>query len=149
MDAMDTVEIERPSRPAVGLRRVRRPTPAAPVRSAAAAVAMAEVSRLTWQLPVVVSRRWSTPLPLGKADAALRLQAALWELAARRHVRVGPGATTGDVARLLAEHRALTPGAARAAAILDDLLADDGYDVDVWRLTGRLIGHLELRARFG
>ncbi|HEX9968778.1 MAG TPA: hypothetical protein VGB03_01465 [Acidimicrobiales bacterium] len=110
---------------------------------------LADVRRLTWQLPVVVAGRWSTAVPLGNADAALRLQAAMWELASTRHLPLGPHATTPDVAALLAEQGALAPGAARAAAILAGVLATDGYDVEACRLAARLIAHLELRARFG
>lgn len=127
------------------LRREQRPPRPLPPSAAQ----LTEVNRLTWQLPVVVSGKWSTAVPLGNADAAMRLQAALWELAARRDLPLGPTATTSDVAALLAEEGALAPGAARAAAILAGVLADDGYDVDACRMAARLIAHLELRARFG
>ncbi|HVF76266.1 MAG TPA: hypothetical protein VM938_14610 [Acidimicrobiales bacterium] len=110
---------------------------------------LAAVNRQTWQLPVLLSGRWSTAMSLGNADAAIRLQAALWELAASKHVPVGPQATVAEVATSLAERGALAPAAASAAAVLADALADDGFDETASRLVGRLIGHLELRARYG
>lgn len=136
MDAIRVIDLLR--------REQRRPEAARPSDSQ-----LADVKRLTWQLPVVVNGRWSTAVPLGNADAAIRLQAALWELASSRHLPLGPHATTADVAALLAGEGALAPGAARGATVLAGVLATDGYDVDACRMAARLIAHLELRARFG
>ena len=107
------------------------------------------VSRQTWQLPVLLSGRWSAATPLGNADAAIRLHAALWELAAHKNVPVGPQATVAEVATLLQERGALAQAAARAAVVLADALGRDGFDERACRMAGRLIAHLELRARYG
>lgn len=144
MDALEALEPERSLLDAMR-RKVRRPVPA----SGLSDDQLREVSRATWQLPVLLAGRWSPAVPLGNADAALRLQAALWELAARMQVAVGPDDDAAEVARRLADQGSLTGGAARAIATLTQALAADGYDVEACRLAARLIAHLELRARFG
>ncbi|MBW3667842.1 MAG: hypothetical protein KY443_01400 [Actinobacteria bacterium] len=144
MDALEALEPER-SLPDAVRRKGRRSAPGGGL----SAEQLREVTRATWQLPVLLAGRWSPAVALVTADAALRLQAALWELASRKQVTVGPQADAGDVARRLAEQGSLAPGAARAIAILADVLGHDGYDVEACRLTARVIAHLELRARFG
>lgn len=147
MDALEALEPERSLFDAVR-RKGRRPAP----DGGLSAEQLREVTRATWQLPVLLAGRWSPAVPLGNAAAALRLQAALWELASRKQVAVDPQADAADVARRLAEQGSLAPGAARAIAILTDVLGndgDDGYDVEACRLTARVIAHLELRSRFG
>lgn len=144
---MDALEALEPERSLLGTmrRKVRRPAPAAGL----SLDQLREVSRATWQLPVLLAGRWSPAVPLGNADAALRLQAALWELAARKHVAVGPSDDAADLARRLGDQGSLAPGAARAIGIVANVLAVDGFDVEACRLAARLIAHLELRARFG
>src|SRR5688500_6646258 len=90
--AMDAIEAIEPRRSCLQTlsRRCRPPT----------SVQLDTVNRRTLQLPVLLSGLWSAAMPLGNADAAIRLQAALWELAAHKHVPVGPQATVADVARL-------------------------------------------------
>lgn len=144
MDALEALEPERSLLDTMR-RKVRRPA----VASVLSADQLREVNRATWQLPVLLAGRWSPAVPLGNADAALRLQAALWELAARLHIAVGPDDDAAEVARRLAEQGLLADGAARAVATLTQALAVDGYDVEACRLAARLIAHLELRARFG
>lgn len=120
MEAIETPTVERVDGPA---------TVVWSGRPVSRATALAEVRRLTWQLPVLFSGGWSPPALLGNAEAALRLQAGLFELDARG--------------------RTLAPGAARAARLLTDLLSEDGFDVEACRVAARLVAHLELRARFG
>lgn len=144
MDALEALEPERSLLDTMR-RKVRRPAPA----SGLSADQLREVTRATWQLPVLLAGRWSPAVPLGNADAALRLQAALWELAARKQVAVGPDDDAAEVASRLGEQGSLAPGAARAIGIVAGALAADGYDVEACRLAARLIAHLELRARFG
>lgn len=136
MDAIEAVE-------------PRRSLPSPPTDRVVADVDLHAVERLVWQLPVLIAGRWTPGTPLGNADAALRLQAALWELAARRHIAVGPDATVAEVASLLASRRAVAPAAAKAATMLASALAVDGFDRAACRLAGRLVAHLELRARYG
>lgn len=138
MDATEAIEARRSLLPLLSKRR-RPPTPEQ----------LQAVNRQTWQLPVLLSGRWSTATPLGNADAAIRLQAALWELAASKNVPVGPHATVAEVPTVLQERGALAPAAAQAAVALADALAADGLDETACRLAGRLIAHLELRARYG
>ncbi len=88
---------------------------------------------------------------MGAEDAALRLEAAVWELACRRDVPVDPGATGAQVARALAADGALAPPAAEAVALVTQLLAGDHLadDLELCRVAARLTAYVELRARFG
>lgn len=144
MDALEALEPEQ-SLLHILRRKGRRSAPARGL----SAEQLRELKRATWQLPVLIAGRWSPAVPVGNADAALRLQAALWELAAHFQVAVGPDDDAAEVARRLAEQGLLAGGAARAVAMLTDVLGVDGYDVEACRLTARLIAHLELRARYG
>lgn len=144
MDALDALSTERP---VLSTRLWRFPRSTVP----AAADTTEDARRLVAQLPVLVRGGWSPSVPLGAADAALRLEAAVWELAARRDVRVEPGSTAAEVARALAVRGALAPPAAEAVALVEQLLrADHPVDEpDRWRLAARLTAYVELRARFG
>lgn len=144
MDALDALSTERP---VLSTRLWRSPRPIAPV----AAGTLEAARRLVTQLPVLVRGGWSPSVSLGSADAALRLEAAVWELAARRDVLVEPGSTAADVARALAAHGALTPPAAEAVALVERLLLEDHPtdELDRCRLAARLTAYVDLRARFG
>lgn len=143
MDALDALSPERPvlsTRLWWGPKDVTpRSTDDGPARAAA----------LVAQLPVLVRGGWSPAVSLGPEDALLRLQAAIWELAARRNALVGPECTAVDVARLLSARGAMVPPAAEAAAVLADLLARRDGDLGTLRAAARLTAYVELRARFG
>ena len=144
MDALDALSTERP---VLSTRLWRSSGPTVP----AAADTIEDARRLVTQLPVLVRGGWTPPVPLGTADAALRLDAAVWELACRRDVPVAPGSTAADVARALAAHGALAPPAAEAVALVERLLLDDDPcdDVERCRTAAWLTAYVELRARFG
>lgn len=144
MDALDALSTERP---VLSARLWRERS----VRPAAGEASLDEVRRLVAQLPILVRGGWSPSLPLGSTEAALRLQAAVWELAARRQVPVGATATAVDVVRTLRSCGALVPPAADAVTLLEPLLADGSTvdEVEVGRVAARLIAYIELRAGFG
>lgn len=146
MDALDALSTERPT---LSTRLWRDRT----ARTARADTwrSPAEVGRLVAQLPILVRGGWSPPVPLGPTDAALRLQAAVWELAARRRVLVGATATAVEVTAKLRACGAIVPPAADAVALLEPLLVEGSPadDLEVSRVVARLIAYVELRARFG
>jgi hypothetical protein len=144
MDALDALSTERP---VLSTRVWRSPRPTASV----AAASLDRVARLVAQLPVLVRGGWTPAMPLSTTDAALRLEAAVWELASRREVPVVPGSTAADVARALAARGALAPPAAEAVVLVEELLADDRVEdhLELWRVAARLTAYVELRARFG
>ena len=97
-------------------------------------------------------------LPGTWEGVSLRLQAALWEVAARADIPVTPGASIGAVARLLVGYGAIIPPAGVAVRALASVAGSGcsggsqpvGTSVeDAARLAERLAGHLALRARFG
>lgn len=120
------------------------------------AVALARTQ--AWQLPVLRQGRATRRLPATWEGVHLRLQAALWEVAARADIPVTPGSSVDAVARLLVGYGAIIPPAGdgvRALAAITgagcsgraprgDLTVDEGA-----RLAERLSGYLALRARFG
>jgi len=112
-----------------------------------------ELRALTAHLPQLVTG-WTTPLYV---DAALRLDAAMWELACRHDVEVGPDAHVLDVVDGLASKGWSTGharDALRAFVMLrwggGDPAGDDpaGDDLEP-RTAARLLSYLELRTRFG
>lgn len=120
--------------------------------------ALATVRTEALQLPVLRQGRSSRRLPETWEGVALRLQAALWEVAARADIAVRPGASIDEVARLLVGHGAIIPpagDAVRALAVLVAAGCDAGSDAtgttpaEGARLAERLAGYLALRARFG
>ena len=117
---------------------------------------MDEARRLSAQLPILVRGGWSPPVPVGRDEAALRLYAAVWALAARRQVLVPAAASAADVARKLRACGALVPPAADAVAVLEPLLGSelpaDGLpadDLELCRVAARVTAYLELRTGFG
>jgi len=122
------------------------------------AAALAVARREAWQLPVLRQGRAARRLPETWEGVSLRLQAALWEVAARADIPVTPGASIGAVARLLVGYGAIIPPAGDAVRALASVAGSGcsggahpgGTSVeDVARLAERLAGHLALRARFG
>lgn len=120
--------------------------------------ALATARTQALQLPVLRQGRSTRRLPETWEGVALRLQAALWEVAARSDIAVRPGASIDEVARLLVGHGAIIPPAGdaiRALAVLVAAGCDDGADAtgttaaEGARLAERLAGYLALRARFG
>jgi hypothetical protein len=144
---MDTLDALSTERPVLSTRLRRSPRPVAPAPSST----VEEARKLVAQLPVLVRGGWSPPVSLDRTDAALRLQAAVWELASRRQVLVAGHSTTADVARRLRATGALVPPAAEAVAMLERLLAADdvGDELEMCRVVARLTAYVELRARFG
>ena len=114
--------------------------------------------REAWQLPVLRQGRPARRLPETWEGVSLRLQAAVWEVAARADIPVTPGASIGSVARLLVGYGAIIPPAGDAVRALASV-AESGCSGGVGpagvsveeaaRLAERLAGHLALRARFG
>ncbi|HEX2040755.1 MAG TPA: hypothetical protein VHF47_13610 [Acidimicrobiales bacterium] len=144
MDALDALSTERPVL-STRLWRSSRAT------DAAAPDTLDRARKLVAQLPVLVRGGWAPAVSLTTADAALRLEAAVWELAYRRDVTVEPGSTATQVARALAARGALAPPAAEAVVLVERVLADDGVvdHVELCRVAARLTAYVELRARFG
>ena len=112
--------------------------------------------REAWSLPVLHQGRAAPRLPRTWEGVALRLQAALWEVAARADIPVTPGTSIDDLARLLVGYGAVIPPAGDAVRTLSRLLeagcAGPTGDVtvdDAARLAERLSGYLALRAHFG
>src|SRR5688500_1870950 len=139
MDALDALSTERPILSA-RLWRSSRPIDVAGSRL------LDRARTLVAQLPVLVRGAWAPPVALGAADSALRLEAAVWELACRRDVPVEPGSTAGEVARALAARGALAPPAAEAVILVTELLADAhvGDAVESCRVAARLTAYVEL-----
>ena len=100
------------------------------------------------QLPVL-ARGWSAAIPPGPDDAALRLEAATWALAARREVELCPDWAVEDRARALRDAGAVTPPAADALVALGALFDADVDPFELCRVAGRLIAYLELRTELG
>lgn len=134
--------------------------PAVVVRWGDPAEALAVARREAWQLPVLRFGRRVRRVPSTWEGVALRLQAALWEVAARADIAVGAGASIDDVTRRLVGAGAIAAPAGEAVRALG-ALAGAGC-VEAWtpdvssvavaeaaRLAERLAGHLALRARFG
>lgn len=121
------------------------------------AVALGVVRREAWLLPSLRGIRHVGRVPETWEGVSLRLQAALWEVAARSDIPVTPGSSIDAVARLLVGYGAIIPPAGDAvralAAVVEAGCAGDasaGADVaEVARLGERLSGYLLLRARFG
>ena len=118
--------------------------------------ALARVRREALHLPVLRQPR-TRRLPETWQGVTLRLQAALWEVAARADIPVRPGASVDEVARLLVGHGAIIPPAGDAIRTLAAVV-QSGCDADPAALSGvgeaasvaeRLAGYLALRARFG
>ena len=121
------------------------------------AAALAGVRREAMNLPVLRRPRSAGRLPETWQGVTLRLQAALWEVAARADIPVRPGASVDEVARLLVGHGAIIPPAGDAVRALASVV-EAGCDADPANLSAvgqaawlaeRLAGHLALRARFG
>lgn len=146
MDALDALSTERPVLSA----RVRRERVVA-VAPTSPADDLARARRLLAQLPVLVDGSWSPPAAADADDAAIRLTAALWELAARHDLAIAPEDTATQLARTLAACGALVPPAADAVALVERVLAEPptGEEAEVRRAAARLTAYLELRARFG
>lgn len=121
------------------------------------AAALAGVRREALHLPVLRQPKGPGRLPETWQGVALRLQAALWEVAARADIPVRPGASVEEVARLLVGHGAIIPPAGDAIRALMAVV-QSGCDSDPAAVGGvgeaasvaeRLAGYLALRARFG
>ena len=126
---------------------VERETPRRPLTSAE----VDELCALTADLPQLL-HGWSTPLPLGLADGAMRLEAAMWELARRQHVDLAPGSSVFDaVDGLTAKGWSSGPArdALRAFVMLRWAPATAEAELLGCRAAGRLLAYLELRARYG
>lgn len=134
--------------------------PAASPGDLAAAFALAH--REAWQLPVLRQGRAPRRRPETWEGVVLRLQAALWEVAARGDIPVTSGASVDAVARLLVGYGAIIPpagDAVRAVAAVAQATctarAPAGWPRggvtthEAARLAERLAGYLALRARFG
>jgi hypothetical protein len=112
---------------------------------------VAELHALTARLPQLV-KGWSAPLPVDAArhlDVALRLDAAMWEVARRHGIDVRPGDTVFDVVdRLSANGWSHGPArdALRAFVMLRWSPVGSGGGL---REAARVIAYLELRARYG
>ncbi len=122
------------------------------------AAALTLVRREASSLPVLRHARPVRRLPETWQGVALRLQAALWEVAARSDIRVTAGASIDEVARLLVGHGAIIPPAGDAVRALAGMIeagcaeepAYPAVDVaEAARLAERLSGYLALRAHFG
>ena len=101
-----------------------------------------ELHALTAHLPQLV-RGWSAPVVV---DGALRLDAALWALACRHGVDLGPEATVIDAVDGLGR-RGWSTGPARDA-LRAFVMLHDNPDAAPYA-TRRLLAYLELRCRFG
>ena len=113
---------------------------------------VAELDRLTADLPYVTKGGWSPGLPLGLDEAAMRLHAAVWDVARTVELDVCPRCTLLDVADMLAR-RGWSTGASRCALRGLVMLRGAGDaatdDMRALRAVARLIAYFELRARFG
>ena len=122
------------------------------------AAAIELVRREALQLPVLRSGRPAPRLPETWQGVALRLQAALWEVAARADIPVSPGTSIDEMARLLVGYGAVIPPAGDAVRALAAVVnsACDGEPAfpavgvaEAASLAERLAGYLALRAHFG
>jgi hypothetical protein len=104
---------------------------------------LAELHALTAHLPQLLTG-WSTPVVI---DPEIRVDAAMWELACRHGIAVGPDAHVLDVVDGLARNGWST-GPARDALRAFVMLRWGRRDVDPLA-AGRLLSYLELRSRFG
>ncbi len=119
--------------------------------------ALDEARRLSRELPVLRRGFRVTRVPEDHTALALRLQAALWEVAARHDIPVCPGTSIDELARLLVGRGAIVPPAGDAVRLLCEVIeAAGGGEVDepptvddAARVVARLVGYLELRAGFG
>jgi hypothetical protein len=103
-----------------------------------------ELCRLTASLPQLIVGGYTAPLPL---DPAMRLDAALWQVAQRAGVDVGCQDTVFDVVDRLTSDAGWSSGPARDALRAYTMLRwSAGRDL---RAAARVIAYLELRARFG
>lgn len=113
---------------------------------------VAELARLTADLPYLTKGSWSPSLPVGMTEAAMRLQVAVWEVARRNDVDVCTDCTLAQVADALAL-KGWSTGAARTAlrALVMVGGAGDAFsdDVRAVQAVARLIGYFDLRARLG
>ena len=123
MDALDALSTERP----ILSTRLRRHPSMGPVVPVADAEVQAET--LVSQLPILVRGGWTPAVSFDPDEALLRLQAAMWEVAARGV--------------------AIVPPATEAARLLTGLLTRPTVGSAVLRAAARLVAYLELRARFG
>lgn len=123
MDALDALSTERP----ILSTRLRRDRPV--IRDEPTDDAVARATTLVSQLPILVRGGWSPAVSVDADDALLRMQAAIWELAAREVV--------------------LAPPAVEAAGVVTELLARGEGGIAALRAAARLTAYLELRARFG
>jgi hypothetical protein len=115
-----------------------------------------EAQRLTSQLPIL-RNGWGPSTLHRYAEAALALDAAVWETARRQEADVTTACTVAEVAERLSRAGAIVPPARDAVSTLSALLdagangeIDDlTVEPDAVRAADRLIGYLELRARMG
>ena len=135
-----------------------RPRGGVPAWAADPVAAVALARREAFQLPALRVPRRPARLPDTWHGVALRLQAALWEVAARADIPVTAGSSIDEVARLLVGDGAISPPAGDAVRALSAAVesacagerAAGGLTVDeAARLAERLSAHLALRARFG
>ena len=120
------------------------------------ALALELARREAWGLPVLREGRPSRRLPRTWEGVSLRLQAALWEVAARSDIPVTPGISIDGLARLLVGRGAIIPPAGDAVRLAAGLASSGcagraGHVTvdDAARLAERLAGYLALRAHFG
>jgi hypothetical protein len=110
-----------------------------------------ELCALTAHLPQLV-RGWSVPIPVGLADAALWLDAAMWDAARRFDVDLCATCTVFDVVDGLSR-RGWSSGPARDALRAFVMLRwapqTMAAELAACRAAGRLLAYLELRTRFG
>ena len=153
---METTQLTRTGTEDRDAGRLAEPVPA--VRWDDPATALATARKEALQLPVLRQGRMARRLPETWEGVALRLQAALWEVAARADIPVRPGASIDEVARLLVGHGAIIPPAGDAIRALATLTTAGCYggseaagatSAEGARLAERLAGYLALRARFG
>lgn len=148
---MDALSLPKPIL-SVRHRRRREAAPLDPLAS------LDQARRLAYQLPVLRQGFAVRRIPEGWDAVVLRLDAALWEVAAAHDVQVTAGTSRDDLARLLAARGVIVPpaeGAVRAltavlaAAAAGDLVDPGDLAADAARVAARVVGYLELRARFG
>lgn len=145
METPQLIEAEQPGRSAAAVAAGR-------LSPSVAGEALAAARREALQLPVLRQGRPSHKALPSWDGVALRLQCALWEVAASADVPVRPGASIDAVARLLVGHGAVIPPAGDAVRVLASLAdaAPAGVDVaEAASVAERLAGYLALRARFG
>ena len=117
--------------------------------------ALGQVRREAWTLPVLRTSRPTTRLPRTWEGVELRLQAALWEVAARSDLPVTPGTSIDKLARLLVGYGVIIPPAGDAVRTLAQLVEAGCNGIatitvdEASRLAERLSGYLALRAHFG